>query len=43
MVNHADAVSKPTEPPDEPERPIPDPDDAADWRTDFRSYLDDPE
>lgn len=43
MVNHIDAVSQSKEPPDEPERPTSGPDDADDWRTDFRSYLDDPE
>ena len=43
MVNLADPVSQSNEPPDEPERPTTGPDDSDDWRTDFRSYLDDPE
>ena len=45
MVNHVDGTVQSNEPasPDEPERPTLRQDDADDWRTDFRSYLDDPE
>ena len=45
MVNHVDAAPHSNEAasPDEPERATTRLDEPDDWRSDFRSYLDDPE
>jgi hypothetical protein len=45
MVNHADASMQANEPQtaEQPERPDTGPEDQEDWRSEFRSYLDDPE
>ena len=45
MVNHVDATAQSNDAAtlDEPERPATRPEDPGDWRSEFRSYLDDPE
>jgi hypothetical protein len=45
MANHADASMQANEPANAEQADQPDtgPDDREDWRSEFRSYLDDPE